>query len=110
MRLSSVRLITGVSCVIFAAAAWHVSSLSSTFTAEAQTSKPAQPHSFPMSLGSRLHPHRQGPPHPRAQPIAAPGTEIYTAKRGEAIPTIARHYLGKTSYLTSSELATPSAP
>ena len=33
------------------------------------------------------------------------GTELYTAKRGEAIPTIARHYLGKTSYLTSSELA-----
>jgi hypothetical protein len=29
-------------------------------------------------------------------PLAAPGTEIYTAKRGEAIPTIARHYLGKT--------------
>jgi len=36
---------------------------------------------------------------------AAPGTEIYTAKRGEAIPTIARRYLGKTSYLTTSELA-----
>jgi hypothetical protein len=39
------------------------------------------------------------------QPVAAPGTEIYTAKRGEAIPTIAHRYLGKTSYLTSSELA-----
>jgi len=38
-------------------------------------------------------------------PLAAPGTEIYTAKRGEAIPTIARRYLGRTSYLTSSELA-----
>jgi hypothetical protein len=37
--------------------------------------------------------------------IAAPGTELYTARRGEAIPTIARHYLGKTSYLTSSQLA-----
>jgi hypothetical protein len=42
---------------------------------------------------------------PTLQPVAAPGTEIYTAKRGEAIPTIARRYLGKTSYLTSSELA-----
>jgi hypothetical protein len=42
---------------------------------------------------------------PALQPIAAPGTEIYTAKRGEAIPTIARRYLGRTSYLTSSELA-----
>jgi len=41
-----------------------------------------------------------------ADPILpAPGTELYTAKRGEAVPTIARHYLGRTSYLTSSELA-----
>ncbi len=42
---------------------------------------------------------------PALQPTAAPGTEIYTAKRGEALPTVARRYLGKTSYLTSSELA-----
>jgi hypothetical protein len=42
---------------------------------------------------------------PDPKPLAAPGTEIYTAKRGEAIPTIARRYLGRTSYLTSSELA-----
>ena len=42
---------------------------------------------------------------PAPLPIAAPGTEIYTAKRGEAIPTIARRYLSRTSYLTSSELA-----
>ncbi len=40
---------------------------------------------------------------PALQPTA--GTEIYTAKRGEAIPTIARRYLARTSYLTSSELA-----
>ena len=37
--------------------------------------------------------------------VPIPGTEIYTAKRGEAIPTIARRFLGRTSYLTSSELA-----
>jgi hypothetical protein len=42
---------------------------------------------------------------PALQPTAAPGTEIYTAKRGEAIPTVARRYVGRTSYLTSSELA-----
>ena len=42
---------------------------------------------------------------PEPKLTAAPGTEIYTAKRGEAIPTIARRYLGKTSYLTSSELS-----
>jgi hypothetical protein len=42
---------------------------------------------------------------PDPKPVTAPGTEVYTAKRGEAIPTIARRYLGRTSYLTSSELA-----
>jgi LysM repeat protein len=32
-------------------------------------------------------------------------TQLYTAKRGDSLPAIARHYLGQTSYLTSSELA-----
>ncbi len=102
MRLSSVRIITGVSGLILAAAAWHVGSRSSNFTAEAQAAKPAQ--------ASQLHAVKATVPDttkpiPEPRPIAAPGTEIYTAKRGEAIPTIARHYLGRTSYLTSSELA-----
>ena len=42
---------------------------------------------------------------PALSPTAAPGTEIYTAKRGESISTVAHRYLIKTSYLTSSELA-----
>jgi hypothetical protein len=33
------------------------------------------------------------------------GIEIYTAKRGDTIPTLSRQYLKKTTYLTSSELA-----
>ena len=33
------------------------------------------------------------------------GSEIYTAKRGESIPVVARQYLKRTAYLTSSELA-----
>jgi hypothetical protein len=37
--------------------------------------------------------------------VAAPGTEFYTAKRGESIPSIARQNLKRTSYLTSAELA-----
>ena len=101
MRLSSVRIITALSCLTLAAAAWLIGSHSSSFTAEAQTAKPAQ--------ASQLHNAKatvpDAKPLPEPKPIAAPGTEIYTAKRGEAIPTIARHYLGKTSYLTSSELA-----
>jgi hypothetical protein len=42
---------------------------------------------------------------PSTKAAAPPGTAIYTAKRGESIPLIARHFLSKTSYLTSSELA-----
>ena len=72
---------------------------SSDFTAEAQTSKPA--------TAAQLHHASASIPDPAKPPVplAAPETEIYTAKRGEAIPTIARRYLGRTSYLTSSELA-----
>jgi hypothetical protein len=37
--------------------------------------------------------------------VAPPGTVIYNAKRGESIPLIARHFVSKTSYLTSAELS-----
>jgi hypothetical protein len=106
LRLSSVRILAGISCLSFAAAAWVVGSQSSSseFTAQAQTAKPSAAHA------AKLHPVSASVPNSAKPaiapvPLAAPGTEIYTAKRGEAIPTIARRYLGKTSYLTSSELA-----
>jgi len=34
-----------------------------------------------------------------------PGTELYAAKRGDSIGSLARRYLNRTSYLTSGELA-----
>jgi hypothetical protein len=34
-----------------------------------------------------------------------PGTLTYTVARGDTIPGVARHYVAKTSYLTSAELA-----
>jgi hypothetical protein len=37
--------------------------------------------------------------------VATPGTEFYTAKRGDSIPLVAHQNLRRTSYLTSSELA-----
>jgi hypothetical protein len=101
VRLLSVRIVTGVSCLFFAAAAWQMAPRSSSgFTAEAQTAKPtaataAQLHAVSASIPVTTKPAL----------VAAPGTEIYTAKRGEAIPTIARRYLGRTSFLTSSQLA-----
>ncbi len=80
---------------------------SSAFTAEAQTAKPAvadtasQPHIVNANVVTTAKPADI----PQPKLVAAPGTEVYTAKRGEAIPTIAHRYLSKTSYLTSSELA-----
>jgi len=106
LRLSTVRIITGISCLFFGAAAWRVGSHSSTFSAEAQTAKAtasapaqaAQLHSVSVTTAKPAN-----IPDPKS--IAAPGTEIYTAKRGESIPTVAHRYLSRTSYLTSSELA-----
>ncbi len=110
MRLSSVRIIAGVSCLLFGAAAWRLASQSSSdFAAQAQTSQPASKAAPKAPQLHRVKATVSDPAIsasiPSPHPTAALGTEIYTAKRGEAIPTIARHYLGKTSYLTSAELA-----
>ena len=106
MRLSSVRVFAGVSCLLFGAAAWRLAPHSTNaFTAEAQTSQAAKPAVARQSTGKlQTASVTTKPSIPDPKPIAAPGTEIYTAKRGEAIPTIAHRYLSRTSYLTSSEL------
>ncbi len=36
--------------------------------------------------------------------IAPPGSVLHEARRGDSIPSVARQYLKKTSYLTSTEL------
>ena len=74
-----------------------------TFSAEAQTAKPAVATPGAAQVQPASISTAKAAPEPKL--IPAPGTELYTAKRGEAIPTVARHYLGRTSYLTSSELA-----
>jgi hypothetical protein len=75
------------------------------------TEKPAdipslQPSSSQLSLqpSSSLQPRLQFSLEPLLPPLSAATSEIYTAKRGESIPAIARQYLHRTSYLTSSEL------
>jgi len=105
LRHSSVRIITGIFCLLFAGAAWILAPHSINSIANAQTNQAAKPAVASQSQG-KLQPasvslSKTTPP----ALIAAPGTEIYTAKRGEAIPTIAHRYLSRTSYLTSSELA-----
>jgi len=110
---SSVLTITAVSCILFGSAAWQLNSHSSSAQA-AQPQTQAQPAvaTSAAAQSPQLQPvsatisaATKPTTIPAQQPAAAPGTEIYTAKRGEAIPTVARRYLGKTSYLTSSQLA-----
>jgi hypothetical protein len=68
-------------------------------SAVAQTTKPK------LVLTSRpTTPLVPKAPEPSLVTIAPPGSALYVAKRGDSIPLVARHYLGQTSYLTSSEL------
>jgi hypothetical protein len=109
LRTSSVRIVAGISCLLFGAAAWRLGPHSaSDFAAHAQTSQAAKPAA--TALPAYQPASATVPP---AQPAtirdpklsAAPGTEIYTAKRGESISTVAHRYLGRTAYLTSAELS-----
>ncbi len=108
MRRLSVRTLTGILCLLFAIAAWVIAPHSSkSFVAAAQTSQLPKPAVASQSPGL-LKPASASVSKTTAPPpalVATPGTEIYTAKRGEAIPTVAHRYLSQTSYLTSSELA-----
>jgi hypothetical protein len=108
LRLSSVRVITGISCLLFGAAAWRLGPhTANDFVAQAQTAQPAK-SAIARPSSAKLQPASvtaAKPSIPDPKPVAAPGTEIYVAKRGEAIPTIAHRYLSRTSYMTSSELA-----
>jgi hypothetical protein len=106
VRRSSVRILTGIFCLLFAGAAWIVAPRSAnSFTAAAQTSQIAKPAVASQSQ-AQLQPATASVSKTTGPVlVAAPGTEIYTAKRGEAIPTVAHRYLSRTSYLTSSELS-----
>jgi hypothetical protein len=104
VRSSSIRLILGVFCLLFAAAAWWLSPYASS-TVAAQTAEPQSASSPQLHAVSTTVPDPAKPLVPDPRSLTSGSTESYAAKRGEALPIIARHYLGKTSYLTSSELA-----
>ena len=115
MRRSSVFIILAISCVLFGVAAIRLDlRFSSALAAQPQNVQPlpataapdAQLH--PATLSTTVKPTDI----PSAQPSlqssllsTSAASEIYTAKRGESVTAIARQYLNRTSYLTSSELA-----
>jgi len=103
LRLTSVRIITATSCLLFGAAAWRLGPHAFfDVSAQAQT---VQPAAGAPAQAAQLHQTSVTTAKPAIPEPKLAGTEIYTAQRGEAIPTVARRYLGRTSYLTSSELS-----
>ena len=113
MRRLSVLTIAAVSCLLFGGAAMRLSPrLSSALAAQPQSAQAVPAVAAATAPGAQLKPVSatlsstvKPADIPSLQPSAAPGTEIYTAKRGESIPTVAHTYLKRTAYLTSSELA-----
>ena len=117
MRRWFALVVTSASCLLFGGAAWFSPRPSGVVAPQEQSASTKQAVAVSPAGGSQsgLKSSAQLQPAsisavkhadiPALQPTAAPGTEIYTAKRGESIPTVAHRYLNKTSYLTSSELA-----
>jgi hypothetical protein len=95
LRRSSV-LIIAFCCLLFAVASLRLNSPLSPALAAQQPGTQLKPVTLSTAKPADI---------PSLQLPGGSGTEIYTAKRGESIPAIARQYLHKTAYLTSSELS-----
>jgi hypothetical protein len=112
LRRSSIFAIAALSCVLFILSALRLNSLlSSAWAAQPQSAQsaptpaasPQTPQLSPVSASFSTSGKPADIPH--LQLPSAPGTEIYTAKRADSIPAIARQYLKRTGYLTSSQLS-----
>jgi hypothetical protein len=104
VRRSSLFNIIAVACLLYGVAALRLSPRpSSALAAQAQTApkNTAQLHPASTTVAEAVKPADIPPV---KSSVVGP-TEIYTAKRGESIPAVARQFLHQTSYLTSSELA-----
>jgi hypothetical protein len=113
VRRSSILTITAVSCVLFAVAAVRLNSHFSLLQAQAAQPQIAQSQTAQLTPAAlpqaELKPVSAtlstAKPSDIASPNISSGSLIYTAKRGDTIPALARQYLKNTSYLTSTELA-----
>jgi hypothetical protein len=95
LRRSGPILLTVLIFFFFGFAIWRSSGESSPAAQSTQlvrTSKTSTPASPQAPDGSALI-------------VAPPGSQLYVAKRGDSITSVARHYLSQTSYMTSSELS-----
>jgi hypothetical protein len=110
LRRSSILTISAISCALFGVAAVRVNSHFSSAEAAAQTAPavaaaPQAAHVQPVNatIPTAVKPAEISSPQP-ALNLSSPAA-LYTAKRGDTIPALARQYLKNTSFLTSSELA-----
>src|ERR1700733_7240008 len=71
------------------------------------TTAAAQSSTTPLIVrtSKTSEPVRATAPETPAPIVAPPGTAMYVAKRGESVISVARQFISKTSYLTTSELA-----
>jgi len=111
LRRSSILIISAVSCVLFGIAAMRLNSRSwSAQAAQSQSAPPVTVVAAATPQAAQLKPVSETIPATKLadvpRPLTSPSaTALYTAKRGDTIPALARQYLKNTSYLTSSELA-----
>jgi hypothetical protein len=114
LRRSSVLTIAAVSSLLCGAAAIRlIPQLSSAQAAQPQNAQPEPAVAASSSQAPRLKPASATVPatlKPAELPSLSPSlpgasTEVYTAQRGESIPSVARQYLHRTVYLTSAELS-----
>jgi len=68
----------------------------------AETQAKAAPQLVPASTSDKP---MNAPSAAALQPVVPPGSALYVAKRGDSIPSVARQFVKKTSYMNSAELA-----
>src|ERR1700722_2635830 len=110
LRRSSILTISAMACVLFGLAAVRLNSRPSSAEAAEpqgvqQAAVAAAPQAVVQPVSVVLDTTTKVADLPLHQPTSTPGSDIYTAKRGETIPGVARQQLKYTAYLTSSELA-----
>ena len=99
MRRSSVLTIAAVSSVLCGVSAIRLNQ----HNWLALAAQPQKAQSLPASASASA----SAQPGLSSDPagIHSDSNELYTAKRGDSVPVVARHYLQRTGYLTSSELS-----
>ena len=104
MRRSSVLTITAVSCLLCGVSVIRLDSRRS--LALAAPDQMPQPQSAELVPASATLPGTVKPADLDAPGLRAPSTStlLYTAKHGDTLPVIARHYLQQTAFLTPAEL------